>query len=30
MTLMVNKGVEPPVFSVEELNNWAYPESFKN
>lgn len=28
MTLMINKGVEPPRFSVEELNKWKYPEKF--
>ena len=25
---MINKGVEPPRFSVEELNKWKYPEKF--
>lgn len=28
MTLVINKGEEPPAFSVEELNAWRYPEKF--
>lgn len=28
MTLVINKGVEPPVFSIQELNDWKYPEKF--
>lgn len=28
MALMINKGEEPPAFSVEELNKWKYPEKF--
>lgn len=28
MTLVINNGIEPPVFSVEELNKWKYPEKF--
>ncbi|WP_156286258.1 class II aldolase/adducin family protein [Oceanivirga salmonicida] len=30
MTLVINKGEEPPAFTVEELNKWKYPEKFKN
>lgn len=28
MALNINKGEEPPVFSVEELNKWRYPDKF--
>lgn len=28
MTLVINKGIEPPVFSTQELNDWKYPEKF--
>lgn len=28
MTLVINKGQEPPAFSVDELNAWKYPEKF--
>lgn len=28
MTLVINNGQEPPVFSVEELDAWKYPEKF--
>lgn len=28
MTLVINQGVEPPAFSVEELSKWKYPDKF--
>lgn len=28
MTLVINKGEEPPAFSVEELEAWKYPNKF--
>lgn len=30
MALVINQGIEPPAFSVEELNKWTYPKSFQS
>lgn len=29
LSLVINKGDEPPIFNVEELNSWKYPDKFK-